>query len=265
MRIILPETDNKIIGEAIDCFNGGDVELFGGCELAEGMKMVASGEADAIIAGIDHTTRDVILAARDNIGIDDSGAPGTGKTFSSCFLMRRGEQRYILADGGVTKHPTEEQLHDIILQTVRTARKVLDGEPKVAVLSYSTLGSGGKDEELEKIRRIIKRVKELGIGIMDGEVQLDAAVDIDIARKKGIMSEDRGNDKMPNVLICPDLASANILYKAMERFGGFVAAGPILQGFKGAVCDLSRGATKEDVLLAIEVVRKIAENREEGH
>lgn len=116
-------------------------------------------------------------------------------------------------------------------------------------LSFSTLGSGGSDDSIDRARKVISRIQSENSDIaIDGELQLDAAVNPSIGNKKAPGSTVAGR---ANVLIAPDLNSGNILYKAMEQFGGFTAAGPILQGFNAPVSDLSRGSTKEDVLAVI--------------
>ena len=140
-------------------------------------------------------------------------------------------------------------LYDIILQTHETAEAILAEQPRVAVLSFSTLGSGGSDDSIDRARKVISRIQSENSDIaIDGELQLDAAVNPSIGNKKAPGSTVAGR---ANVLIAPDLNSGNILYKAMEQFGGFTAAGPILQGFNAPVSDLSRGSTKEDVLAVI--------------
>lgn len=162
----------------------------------------------------------------------------------------------ILADAGVTKNPTVEQLTDIVLQTYETALKVLDDEPRIAMLSFSTFGSA-RDESIDKIHEVISRVCTLRPEIkIDGEMQLDAAINPRVAEKKAPSSPVAGH---ANVLIVPDLNSGNILYKSLEQFGGYTAAGPILQGFIKPCSDLSRGSTKEDVLLVIDTVKKLCQ------
>ena len=164
----------------------------------------------------------------------------------------------MLADAATNKCPDEEQLVNVVLQTYETAKSVL-AKPRVAMLSYSTNGSGGDDEQLRRLREVVRRVRELRPEIaIDGEMQLDAAVDEADAAKKFPGSLVAG---WVNVLITPDLNSGNILYKAIGHFGGFVAAGPILQGFKAPVADLSRGSSVEDVVATIQVLMKLKESK----
>ena len=276
IKIVFPEVGNPIIAEAITKVDS--IAPLKASSLEEACQMLARGEADTMIGGVDYTSRDIILACRDIVGM-------TGETFSGAFLMKRGiggdrdsnnrnggenervsedtpesnsrMEQYIVADAAACKEPTVEQLCEIICQTYETAKTLLDVEPRVAILSFSTLGSGGHSETLDKCRLALERVRvERPEIIIDGEMQLDAAVNREVGRKKAPNSPVAGS---ANVLIMPDLNSGNILYKAMEQFGGFVAAGPILQGFKLPVSDLSRGSTVEDIVEVIKAMKKLVE------
>lgn len=246
VKIVFPEMKNEVIREAVSR-KADEIEAVAAENLAEACEMVARGEAEAMIAGIDYTSREVILAARDGIGT-------SGKTFSASFVFSKERPEYIIGDAAACKNPTEDQLYDITLQTYETAKAVLDTEPKVALLSWSTLGSGGDDPVIEKERAVVQRVRTARPEIqIDGEMQLDAAVNPRVGAKKAASSPVAG---AANVLIVPELNTGNILYKAMEQFGGYTAAGPILQGFKAPCSDLSRGSTVEDVVAVIEVIVK---------
>ena len=259
MNIVFPELDNPIIKQAVASFSSKnpDFKALSASSLEEACTMAKSGTADALIAGIDCTTRDVVLACKDYLG-------ATSSTFSSCFYLVNHQfssdsrpQELILADAGVTKNPTTEQLIDIIFQTYASAKKLLKNEPKIAMLSFSTFGSA-RDESIDKIQYIIKTIKASHPEInIDGEMQLDCAINPTVAAKK---LGDRKSDVAghANVLIVPDLNSGNILYKSLEQFGGYTAAGPILQGFTKPASDLSRGSTAEDVELVIETITKLA-------
>jgi phosphotransacetylase len=125
------------------------------------------------------------------------------------------------------------------------------------MLSYSTNGSGGKNPDLEKIHFVIDQTRNNHPDwLIDGEMQLDAAIIPEISQKKFADSQIAGQ---ANILIVPDLNSGNILYKAMERFGGFTCAGPIIQGFEVPLADLSRGSTAEDVRLTLDVIIRLFE------
>lgn len=255
--IVFPEGDNLKIMEAVNSVKSEGLispillhkDEHENC-LEAAAKMVASGQADSMIAGIDYTSRDVILTTRDIIGMSD-------KTFSSSFVMEFPDGRkLVLADCAVCKNPTAEQLADIVLQTSVVAEKVLKTEPKVAMLSFSTYGSGGKDPSIDKIHQAMEIIKSQNPDlIIDGEIQLDAAMNPEIAAKKAPDSPLRGE---ANVLILPDLNSGNIIYKAIEQLAGAKAYGPILQGFNKPVSDLSRGSTVDDVIGVIEIIAAIS-------
>lgn len=246
VRLVFTDIEDPIIAGAIGQCS--DIEAVAAGDVEEAATMVAEGQADALVSGLNCTSREVILACRDHLGM-------TSKTFTSCFVMTKGAKTFIVADVATCKNPTEDQLYDIVKQTYETAQTVLDEKPRIAMLSFSTLGSGGQDGSIDKIKAVIQRVQKDNPKVMiDGEMQLDAAVDLRIGAKKALASQVAGK---ANVLICPDLNSGNILYKAMEQFGGFVAAGPILQGFKKPAADLSRGSTVEDVVSVIRIMQKL--------
>lgn len=251
MKIVFAEYKNEVIKQAVTEVAAENPEFSAvpAESLEKACEICARGEADALVAGIDYTTREVVLACKDYIGV-------VGKTFSSCFVMKKeGAETLVLADAGVTKNPTTEQLADIVLQTYETARRVLDREPLVAMLSFSSFGSA-RDASIDKIQEAISIVRERRPEMkIDGEMQLDCAVNPRVAEKKANNSLVAGR---ANVLIVPDLNSGNILYKSLEQFGGYTAAGPILQGFKAPYSDLSRGSTVEDVRLVIETLERIA-------
>lgn len=250
MKIVLPEYENPIIKEAMSVCP--DIDFIKADSLASACDILNRNEADALVAGIDITTRDVVLACKENLKM-------TEKYFSSCFVMKREEETIILADAGICKNPDAEILKSIVIETYKTAKVVLNESPKIAMLSFSTFGSGGNDPSIEKIQEVIKKIKNEHPEIeIDGEMQLDVAIDKTVAKKKAPNSEVAGN---ANALICPDLNVGNILYKSMERFGGFTAAGPIIQGFRPLISDLSRGSTKEDVVLVFRTLQKLHNNK----
>lgn len=254
IRIAFTEGDDIIILTAIEqseslftpiLFSGQDA-------LQSSMKAVKSGKADAVIAGLNHTTRDVIIAARETI--DQSN-----ETFSSSFIMELPDGKQLaIADCATCKNPTADQLTDIVVQTAQTVEKLWLDKPKIALLSFSTHGSGGKDPSISKINDCLEILSQNEQSfLIDGELQLDAAVNPEIAHKKAPNSPLKGN---ANVLITPDLNSGNILYKSIQQFAGAKAYGPILQGFNAPICDLSRGATIEDIVGAINIMIKLASN-----
>ena len=246
MKIVFPEIKNETILKAAELCP--EIEAIPADDVAEACKMLESKQADGMIAGIDTTTRDVLLACRDNL-------ERTGKYFTSSFVLKKDEQTLIIADGGVCKHPDAEMMYEIVMQTYATASRILD-EPRIALLSFSTMGSGGKDATIDIAREVLARVHaEHPEVLIDGEIQLDAAVNEAAAAKKCPDSPVAGR---ANVLICPDLNSGNILYKGLEQLGGWTVAGPIVQGFKKPVADLSRNSNLEDIILTIKVLEKLA-------
>ena len=271
-RIVFPEINHPYVQEAIKLAKQKfpDFEAIGADNLEHACAAVKAGVADSMIAGIDYTSRDVILAARDIIGVKNPRQLEK-PTFSASFIFTKenkatplGQSVFILGDAAACKHPSFDQLYDITIQTYETATKYFKYlnhnstdsalnsflTPRIAMLSFSTLGSGGRDETISLSQAVMEKVRETHPEIIiDGEMQLDAAINPRVGEKKAPNSPVAG---YANILIVPDLNSGNILYKAMEQFGNFTAAGPILQGFNAPVSDLSRGSTVEDILAVIE-------------
>lgn len=247
MKIIFPEiTNSQYAKEAIKSFPA--IEFLSKSSLDESAELLKNCEADSMISGLDYPSRDVLLTYKSHL-------PLKSPYFSSCFICKRGDQLFALADGGVNKLPTKDQLYTIVEDTAKTLLSYTGEQPRIAMLSYSTNGSGGKNPDLEKIHFVIDQIRQNHPDwLIDGEMQLDAAIDPITSEKKFPTSAIKGD---ANILITPDLNSGNILYKSLERFGGFTIAGPIIQGFEMPLADLSRGSTTEDIELTIEVLIKL--------
>ena len=205
--------------------------------------MVDLGLVDGMVAGAEAPSKDVFGAAFKTVKAK------TGKASSFFVMIPKNEEdkAYVLSDCGVMLNPTSEELADIAEQSADSYRKFVGGEPKVAMLSYSSLGSAD-GESAEKVREAVKMLNDKKVDfIYDGEIQLDASIVPEVASKKCPNSPLKGD---ANVLIFPDLQSGNIGYKLMQRFGGFKAVGPIIQGLNKPVNDLSRGTTVDEIVLS---------------
>jgi len=194
--------------------------------------MVTAGRAQAMIAGADVSTRRVIEAASIGIGLAEGVA-----TPSSFFLMLFPDGReMVFADCAVNVAPDAEQLADIARASAASCEAIL-GPARVALLSFST-GASGTGDSVEVVRQVADLTG------FTGPVQADAALNPVIASKKGIAPVDA------NVLVFPSLDAGNIAYKLCQELAGAQALGPFLQGFRHPVCDLSRGATVDDIVNA---------------
>lgn len=226
-----------------------------------GTLMVKMDDADGMVSGAIHTTGDLL---RPGLQIVKT-APGAS-VVSSCFIMMVPDSPYgkdgllLFSDCAVNPNPTAEQLSSIAISTAETAKNLCGMDPKVAMLSFSTMGSASH-ELVDKVNTATKLAQEARPDLdIDGELQLDASIVKKVADLKAPNSKVAGK---ANVLIFPDLQAGNIGYKLVQRFANAEAIGPITQGFAKPINDLSRGCSADDIVnvVAVTAVQAQAQNK----
>ncbi len=216
-----------------------------------GAMMVSQGEADGMVSGADHFTSDTI-----RVTVECIGKAAGQSIISSFFVMILQDKQFgeegvmFYADCGVVPNPTSEQLADIAIQTADSFKHLIDKEPKVAMLSFSTKTSA-VHPDVDKVIKATELAKQKKPDLLlDGELQVDAALITKVAARKAPRSDVAGH---ANVLIFPDLDSGNIAYKLTERLAHAHAFGPIFQGEAKPVNDLSRGCSIDDIVNVVAI------------
>lgn len=226
----LRKAKNVTLGMARDLME--DVSYFG-------TMMVYKGHADGMVSGAAHTTQHTILPALQFIKTKPNSS-----VVSSIFFMCLEDRVSIFGDCAINPNPTAEQLAEIAISSADSSIG-FGIEPKIAMLSYSS-GSSGKGDEVDKVRTATEIVKQKRPDLkIEGPIQYDAAVDLEVGQSKMPNSEVAGH---ASVLIFPDLNTGNNTYKAVQRETGALAIGPMLQGLNKPVNDLSRGCTIDDII-----------------
>ena len=222
-----------------------------------GALILKAGDADGFVSGACHSTANTLRPGLQVI----KTAPGI-KTVSSSFIMVAPEcgNKYIkegvalLADCAINIEPSSEELADIAVATADTAKKISGIEPRVAMLSFSTKGSGNDDKffkSVPKVQEAVKLAQEKAPDLaLDGEFQFDAAVAPEVGELKAPGSKVAGH---ANVFVFPNINAGNIGYKIAQRMGGWMAIGPVCQGFAKPLNDLSRGCNVDDIVATVAV------------
>jgi len=208
--------------------------------------LIKAGYADGEVAGSENATGDVLRPAFQIVK-----TAANSSVVSGAFIMIVENHTYgedgimVFADCAVNPNPNAKQLAEIAVATAQTAKNIAKIDPKVAMLSFSTMGSG-KHEDVDKVIEATKLAKELDPDLaIDGEIQLDAAIVESVGRKKAPNSKVAG---IANVLVFPTLDAGNIGYKLVQRLAGAQAIGPVLQGMAAPINDLSRGCSVDDIV-----------------
>ena len=222
--------------------------------------LVKNGHADGTLSGAVETTSNVVKTA-----IWVLGKATQVKTVSSCFLIfPKSHEPMIYADCGLVIEPNDEELVDITIAASQSCKSLLNTDPRIALLSFSTKGSA-KHRNTDKILLALKKLKSLEPELLvDGELQFDAAIESAVGKIKAPESKVAGT---ANVMIFPNLDAGNIAYKITQRLGNADAYGPILQGLEKPANDLSRGASPHDItqMIAVTVLQAIARVQENAN
>ena len=222
-----------------------------------GALMLKAGDVDGYVSGACHSTANTLRPGLQVV----KTAPGI-KTVSSCFILiaPEGGNKYnpdgvaVFADCAINIEPDAQQLADIAISSAKTAKAIAGLEPRVAMLSFSTKGSGNDDKffkSVPKMQEATRLAKEMAPELaLDGEFQFDAAVAPEVGEIKAPGSAVAGH---ANVFVFPNINAGNIGYKIAQRFGNYMAIGPVCQGFAKPLNDLSRGCNVDDIVATVAV------------
>ena len=218
--------------------------------------MLKAGDVDGLVSGACHSTANTLRPGLQVI----KTAPGINTVSSSFIMVADRENKYnpdgvaVFADCAINIEPDAQQIADIAISSAETAKNIAGIEPRVAMLSFSTMGSGNDDKffkSVPKMQEATRLAKAAAPDLkLDGEFQFDAAVAPEVGKLKAPTSPVAGN---ANVFIFPNINAGNIGYKIAQRFGGYMALGPICQGFAKPINDLSRGCNSDDVIAVIAI------------
>ena len=218
--------------------------------------MLKAGDVDGLVSGACHSTANTLRPGLQVI----KTAPGINTVSSSFIMVAPRENEYnpdgvaVFADCAINIEPDARQIADIAISSAETAQKIAGIEPRVAMLSFSTKGSGNDDKFFKSVPKMQEATALAKADAphlkLDGEFQFDAAVAPEVGKLKAPDSSVAGN---ANVFIFPNINAGNIGYKIAQRFGGYMALGPICQGFAKPINDLSRGCSAEDVIAVIAI------------
>lgn len=262
-RIVLPETNDDRVREAVKEIKKNKIAEIVPIEplhedaLRSAALMVQRGMTDGFVAGAVYMSKDVIKAAMQSLGIDRS----IGVVFGA-FLMEMENSTYgadgffIFADCAVIPLPSAKQLARIAISSGDLLKRLFNIEPRIAFLTYSSKGSA-EGESIDRAREAVAKTREKRPDfIVDGELQLDAAIMPDMQKRKASDSPLEGR---ANVLIFPSLDAGNITYKAVERLGNARAIGPALLGLNKPCSDLSRGCSTDDIIETVALTSVLAQ------
>ncbi len=218
-----------------------------------GCMLLKNNLADGMVAGAKFSTGETMLPALQIVKLKPNKTIATG----NMIMVKKGKNPLVFGDVSLVTQPTQEQLAEIAITNAEFMQNTLNIEPKVAMLSFSTKGSA-VNEMTKFVAQATEVAKNNSKFSIDGEMQVDSALDYDTAKRKGVSAEVGGK---ANVLIFPDLNAGNIGYKLVARLAGYEAIGPIMLNLNNPVNDLSRGCTVNEIVNTICITKLLVENK----